>query len=1105
VHGRLWRVECARHNGRQLIRLCVANAFVHFLGDVVIAVVANELAKQRDGFARGVDDGGVGANRLWRRGERQDVVMALHGQLVVGDAMLVTVAGAVRERDRGGDGDTAALLGRREDGRVELGRRKANALLERGGVGFPKEIALAIVLLERLVPGADELEHFLLRAQLELLVGGELDDDRLDVGRADVEVRALAVLDDDLEQLQGEMQRIGVFLLESLDEWLENLLHFQRIRVEHVADVEKHGVVGHLNEFTSTIFDHDFNLSNGCHFFFFFSFIQQRMTSENQRSLRFLWLTQLWALMKKHVLQKRRNRRQFALEVLFPVLFVPVLLLLIRRTPAPRDVCATCETPVQFGYRCYALGLQRQDWCYDLAYVADDATDGLVRRALLPHWQAMPTFLGLPPRLRRFANTSELDLYRANDSVRAQGVWGVAHLSGGGEPSQFAYAIQVNFFATDVLLADDKYLQAGYAELQLALLSAMINAGGTNQSSPQRLVFSAKPFPAPPNLYRRADPQLVNGVVFLLFSMFSTPTVMGLVVGIATERQLRLLESLKMMGMSERVYFLSWHLASLATSMVGILVLMIAFYAVRPLADSDVGLFVAYCVQMTLAMESFGMFVGVSFDQPRVAARGASLFLLATFGLLLAVTPLVESVDIAALTAVGLLFPVVPFGVAMRRFLDIQMSGGRVNMATLGAEPLMLWGLLMLPVQSVLYRVLVYYMRRVYPGEYGIAQRHCFCFFPSYWRNSDRAATREGNDRDALLDNFDNDNEEAGADDADDEFNVTGADAALRVTALSKRFGGSDVLALNALSAMFGMSQITALLGKNGAGKTTFLSILSGMLAPTSGDAQFLGRSVTRESTWVRTQLGVCPQHDILFPSLTAYEHLWLCATMRGVPRSTIDEDAERLFSAVGLRPADLLKDAETLSGGMKRKLAIAIAFVGNTRLVLLDEPTSGMDPHSRRELWQFLRQEQRGRCIILTTHSFDEAELLGDRVLMLAAGAARAAGTVAQLKRRFGLGYHLKIKLLRQVDIDRFVHSFVGDAQQQQQQQQQSQQQKHLLQTFVIPLERAAELARLLVELEARKAELMVESYSLYQTSLEEIFLRFDDEQEEAGGELKR
>jgi ABC-type multidrug transport system ATPase subunit len=765
-----------------------------------------------------------------------------------------------------------------------------------------------------------------------------------------------------------------------------------------------------------------------------------------------LWIIQLWALLKKHLLQKRRNRRQFAIEILFPILFVPVLLLLIRRTPAPRDVCATCQTPVQFGYRCYALGLQREDWCYDLTFIADNATEA----RLLPRWRQLPTFLGLPPRLRRFESDDELNAYRANDSVRAQGVWGVARIS-----ATLDYSIETNFFAPDVLLAtnDNKYLQSGYAEIQLAMLSAL-----TGKS----FNFSAKAFPSPANLYLPADQSMLNALVFLLFSMFATPTVMGLVVGISTERQLRLLESLKMMGLSERVYFLSWHLASLASSMVGILTLMIAFYAARPLADSDVGLFIAYCVQMTLAMQAFGMLVGVTFDQPRVAARGASLFLFATYGLLLVSMPLIQRGDIAALTAIGALFPVVPFGVAMRRFLEIQMGGGHVDMSTLGTEPLMLWGLLMLPFQALLFRMLVFYVRTVSPGEYGIAQRHCFCFFPSYWRKA------RDNTSNSLLDES-----------SDSDFD------GLRIVNLRKQFD-NNVLALNDLSATFAMSEITALLGKNGAGKTTLLSIVSGMLAPTSGDALFMGRSVSRDSAWVRTQLGVCPQHDILFPSLTAYEHLWLCATLRGVPRAKIDADAERLFSAVGLRPADLLKDAETLSGGMRRKLAIAIAFVGNTRLVLLDEPTSGMDPHARRELWQFLRQEQRGRCIVLTTHSFDEAELLGDRVLMLARGAARAAGTVAQLKRRFGLGYHLKVKCGAGAGgaVATLVQQLVGGAG--------AGAGQGGLQTFVIALDRAAELARLLVELDARKAELAIESYSLYQTSLEEIFLRFDDEEEE-------
>jgi ABC-type multidrug transport system ATPase subunit len=162
--------------------------------------------------------------------------------------------------------------------------------------------------------------------------------------------------------------------------------------------------------------------------------------------------------------------------------------------------------------------------------------------------------------------------------------------------------------------------------------------------------------------------------------------------------------------------------------------------------------------------------------------------------------------------------------------------------------------------------------------------------------------------------------------------------------------------------------QVTALLGHNGAGKTTTFNMLSGLMPPTRGDAIVYGRSIKTDLTNVRKNLGICPQHDVLWDLLTVMEHLQLFAALKGVPADKIDELCYETIANVGLTEKTSQYSC-TLSGGQKRKLSIGIATIGNSRVVYLDEPTSGMDPFSRRSTWNVIKAHKPGHVVIFTTH----------------------------------------------------------------------------------------------------------------------------------------
>ncbi|KAA3678255.1 ATP-binding cassette, subfamily A (ABC1), member 1 [Paragonimus westermani] len=179
------------------------------------------------------------------------------------------------------------------------------------------------------------------------------------------------------------------------------------------------------------------------------------------------------------------------------------------------------------------------------------------------------------------------------------------------------------------------------------------------------------------------------------------------------------------------------------------------------------------------------------------------------------------------------------------------------------------------------------------------------------------------------------------------------------------------------------------------------------MQAPTSGWARVAGYNVPRQLEQVRNHLGFCPQYNVLFDQLTVAEHIHFYASLRGIPNDQIKLEIEHLLDVLGFKDKRDCR-SKTLSGGQKRKLSVAIAFVGNTSVVFLDEPTSGVDPFSRRSIWDLVMKLKTGRTIILTTHHMDEADILGDRIAIISQGRLKCYGSSLFLKANHGQGYHL-------------------------------------------------------------------------------------------------
>jgi ATP-binding cassette subfamily A (ABC1) protein 3 len=230
----------------------------------------------------------------------------------------------------------------------------------------------------------------------------------------------------------------------------------------------------------------------------------------------------------------------------------------------------------------------------------------------------------------------------------------------------------------------------------------------------------------------------------------------------------------------------------------------------------------------------------------------------------------------------------------------------------------------------------------------------------------------------------------------------------LKISDLTKVYD-NGFKAVNGVNLKMYSGQIFALLGHNGAGKSTTISMLTGLLSKSTGEAQVYQNDLFREMQQVRRYLGVCPQHDVLFDNLTPEEHLDIFYDFKGGDPRRKRAEITDLIRDVSLGP-DKRKMAVSLSGGNRRKLSVSIALCGGSKLVLFDEPTAGMDLGARRSLWDMLKNYKRDKIIILTTHYMDEADVLGDRIGIMAEGKILCLGTSLFLKDRYGSGYKLTI-----------------------------------------------------------------------------------------------
>ena len=481
--------------------------------------------------------------------------------------------------------------------------------------------------------------------------------------------------------------------------------------------------------------------------------------------------------------------------------------------------------------------------------------------------------------------------------------------------------------------------------------------------------------------------------------------VQRVVVSTSTEKHNKLLEYMKIAGLQESTYWGSYFLTE--GVVIGFIAATITmFMSIGPVFKwVNPALIWVFTYIFYLAAVPFGFFMVAIFEKPATASQATLATMSGCYVLFLAL-----KLDYAShyLQRVMCFIPPVA--------LQLGASSTKKSYEGIGLGEII--GYLIIDI--FLYSIVAWYIVQIRPSEHGVARSPTFIFSKDYWMGENAfvagaSPVEQINPLEVSLSATGNDLPSASIEMNDiprESDDAAWGKPTVTLSGLQKTFGSTKVV--DGLSFNMYETQIFALLGHNGAGKTTTINMLTG-LTPTDwglrGETSIYGHGISNDMDGCRTVMGLCPQHDVLFPLLDVSEHILFFSQLKGTPLDVAKEEV--MHYAEKFKLTERLDHlGKELSGGQRRKLSVSIAVCGGSKFVVLDEPTAGMDPVARRDLWDLLKSLRQGRTMLLTTHYMDEADTLGNRIAIMSLGQIQCLGSAQFLKSSFGAGYRLTMSL---------------------------------------------------------------------------------------------
>ena len=500
---------------------------------------------------------------------------------------------------------------------------------------------------------------------------------------------------------------------------------------------------------------------------------------------------------------------------------------------------------------------------------------------------------------------------------------------------------------------------------------------------------------------------------------------------IVGEKETKIKEGMKIMGLGEGEYFLSYFIQYTVISIFVSLINAFLFKVVLTRIP-------IYYLYLTLFLWSLDVFALIYFFQSFIDKTRIALVLSLVIYFIMYCASLACMFEKTSLTLKIILsfFPAVSLNLGIllmskfeyhfRNFYDRDFLIKHTNYS-LGLM------YLQLACDFLLYLFLGYYLHNVLPHDFGIRRKWYFLCTSDYWCNNIKKNRKKNlKIQKELEENNDNkdvyiyktkevnvflENGEEKLYGNSENFeseqiykDKTKKDDVLKIRNIVKIFGDGKK-AVDGVNLNLYKGEIFALLGHNGAGKTTLISMLTGMYEATEGKAIYEDINILDSINMdlFRKKLGICPQHDILFSDLNIREHLEMFSIFKGVDSSNLDNEVNKVLHDFQLGDIQNIL-AKNLSAGQRRKLSIAISLIGGSKVIFLDEPSSGMDITSRRNLWEILKRQCEGKIIILTTHYMEEASVLGKRIGIINAGHMKCIGSPLFLIEKYGKFMSLNI-----------------------------------------------------------------------------------------------
>jgi len=737
-------------------------------------------------------------------------------------------------------------------------------------------------------------------------------------------------------------------------------------------------------------------------------------------------------------------------------------------------------------------------------------------------------------RVRGFLNGSTMDAYLLDNPETVQGGYIFNSMS----DQKTTFIVQHNSTSADIRGEYEDIYSTLTLPLQVQGQAAII----------RKLILKDDNFPIDINLQEFAHPAFdvatFEGVIAPLlivgYAMFPFVIQMGEVV---TDKENKFRQALGAMGLHDLSYWLSWHIYQTAMAFISAFFLY-AFGCIFQFSlflKNDFGvLFLTFWLFMQ-AMVGLGFLVG---SLLRRSASAVTIgFGLCLFGFILffmiglfgfpygqynGTPPFSYETDIAtgnltksnntANVAIEPVLAAFPPSLFIKNINDLgslsaaETDDGlrfseRYSYCTLEKQCNpeysigVCWGVYL--ILYLLYSTLGLYMDNVLPDAMGVRKPPWYFVMPAYWGFAEAQVNETLESIEASTDEDVISEEKS----AQQRLNQPMAPTtAIEIRGLKQKFsrGGKPFYAVKCPWYSVDKRQLFALLGPNGAGKSTTINMLTGWLPPTSGNAMVLGNTIADPNGMakVRSMMGVCPQFDILWDNLSAKQHLELFGAIKGINPQNISSEADRRIEEVRLTESANQR-AGAFSGGMKRRLSVAVALIGDPDVVYLDEPTTGMDPINRRHVWDVIEAAKQDRCVVLTTHSMEEADILGDRIGIMAKGRLRCLGNSVRLKTRFGAGYKVSVSVGGHVRPDDPKAVKVKALFEEKLEATLAEETKAYMH-FNIPSKITSDettMASFFQTLDARKDELGIQDVQLQMSTLEDVFLRIaqDCEVEEA------